>query len=83
MNTYTPIDCSYHDYLLEMATFKKVVPIIYLENNDKKEITSRIIDVYTKKGAEFLVTENDLTIRLDQLISVNNKLNTDGNCNIK
>jgi len=83
MNTYTPIDCSYHDYLLELATFKKVVTIVYLENNDKREVISKIVDVYTKKGAEFLVTENDLTIRLDQLISVNKKTNADKNCNVK
>jgi len=83
MNTYTPIDCSYHDYLLELATFKKVVTIVYLKNNDKREVISTIVDVYTKKGAEYLVTENDLTIRLDQLISVNKKLNTDENCSLR
>ncbi len=82
METYKPIACSYHDYLLELATFKKVVPIIYLESDVKQVITTRIIDVYTKKGEEFLVTESNLTIRLDQLISVNNKLNSDESCSI-
>ena len=82
MKTYKPIDCSYHDYLLELATFKKMIAIVYLENDVRQEITTRIVDVYTKKGEEFLVTESDLTIRLDQLISVNNKLNSHESCSI-
>lgn len=82
MKTYKPIACSYHDYLLELATFKKVIPIVYKENEINTVITTRIVDVYTKKGEEFLVTESDLTIRLDQLISVNNKLNSDESCSI-
>lgn len=82
MKTYKPIACSYHDFLLEVATFKKNIAIVYLENDLEKEITTSIVDVYTKKGEEFLITKTNLTIRLDQLISVDNKLNTDESCSI-
>lgn len=82
MKTYKPIACSYHDFLLEVATFKKNITIVYLENDLEKEITTSIVDVYTKKGEEFLITKTNLTIRLDQLISVDNKLNTDESCSI-
>ena len=80
MKTYKPISCSYHDYLLELATFKKLVPIVYLHDNIEVKTESIIVDVYTKKGAEFLITKNGITIQLDHLISVNTKLKQDENC---
>ena len=52
MNTYKAIACSYYDYLLEMATFKKLVSIVYKENDIKLELKAVIVDVYTKNGAE-------------------------------
>lgn len=81
MKTYKPIACSYHDYLLELATFKKLVPIVYLEGDKTIEIETIIVDVYTKTKEEFLITKSNVTIRLDQLISVNNKLKEDETCN--
>tara|TARA_B110000211_G_C13801902_1_gene430945 strand:- start:436 stop:687 length:252 start_codon:yes stop_codon:yes gene_type:complete len=82
MITYKPIACSYYDYLLEVATFKKLVSIVYLQDTTEKEIESVIRDVYTKKGVEFLITENGITIQLDKLLSVDGHLKTDKNCNI-
>ncbi len=83
MNTYKPIACSYYDYLLELATFKRITSIIYKENNIKLELKAVIVDVYTKSGIEFLKTNTDHIIQLDHLLSVNNKLNTNENCNVK
>lgn len=83
MKTYQPISCSYYDYLLELATFKKLVSIVYLEHKVNLEINSIIVDVYTKKGIEFLKTKHDIIIRLDQIVSVDNKLNTNESCSVK
>lgn len=83
MKTYQPISCNYYDYLLELATFKKLVSIVYIEHKVNLEINSIIVDVYTKKGIEFLKTKHDIIIRLDQIVSVDNKLNTNESCSIK
>lgn len=74
MKKYMPINCSYYDYLLELSTLKKEVLIQFKTIDDTKdEIISIIKDVYTKKGAEYLLTSEDLEIRLDKLITVNHQ----------
>lgn len=67
---YLPIDCSFHDQLLELATFKKIVDIEYFnKSGEKTKIESIIKDVFiTKTKEEFLVDRNGNTIRLDKLI---------------
>jgi len=57
-----------------LATFNKLVPIPFLHRNTEVKTESIIIDVYTKKDGEFLITKNGVTIQLNQLISVNTKL---------
>jgi transcriptional antiterminator Rof (Rho-off) len=81
--TYKPIACSYYDYLLELATFKNMVSIVYLVNSIKIETTAILIDIYTKKGIEYLKTDTNIIIQLDELISVGGKLNTDESCTLK
>lgn len=72
---YQPIDCSYHDMLLEKATFNKLVDIVYLKNSDVQKVNSIIRNVYTERGFEFMILDNKAIIRLDKIISVDgNKL---------
>ena len=67
---YTPIDCSFHDILLDRATRKSKVELIYntAEGQKKKQVI--IKDVFTKQGEEFLQMSEGEIIRLDQIISV-------------
>ncbi|MGF1638578.1 MAG: hypothetical protein ACFCUU_15985 [Cyclobacteriaceae bacterium] len=70
-HSYKPIDCSYHDLLLDRATRKKSCRIIYKNDDNMVEtVESVIVDVYTKSGEEFMLLENKHLIRLDKLISV-------------
>ena len=72
--TYQPIDCNFYDILEATAVRRKVATIVYLNENQEVTIQSKILALFTKNSEEFMVLENDLTIRLDKLISVNGEL---------
>lgn len=67
---YRPINCSFHDVLLDRATRRKTVIVQYLSENAVRETAGIINDVLTKNGAEYMVLDNGQTIRLDFLKSV-------------
>lgn len=67
---YKPINCDFHELLLANATLKKECVIVYNENTKPVSTTNIIVDVYTKKGEEFMVLKSGKTIRLDHIISV-------------
>jgi len=81
MKPYQPIDCNFYDILEATAVKRKVVKIEYSEAEELKTIQTRILDLYTLKSVEYAVLENNLTIRLDQLISVDGE-KLDGFCAI-
>lgn len=68
---YIPINCSFHDQLLELATFKSRVKIVFNgRDHETNEIVDVIEDVFTSPSkAEFLRTRGGEEIRLDQIIS--------------
>ncbi len=66
---YEPIACALYDRLEEAATLKKRVEIRYRDGKGQPmEIRGRIIDLRVSQGAEWLVLEEGLTLRLDQLL---------------
>lgn len=72
---YTPISCSYYDELEAFATLRQICTVNYSDLEGESTIVkSRILNLYTKNKIEYMQLENGLTIRLDQLISVNGKL---------
>ncbi len=70
---YTPIDCSFYDYLEAAATLKTVSVIEYAENNSVLKVESWIKTLFSKNKVEFMELENRQTIRLDNLIKFNGK----------
>ena len=75
MNTYTPIDCNTYDILLAKATLSVVCNIEYIaKNGDTEQLKATIIDIYTKAKEEFMVLNNGLVLRLDEIISVDGEL---------
>lgn len=71
---YRPINCNYYDILEANAVRGNVCQIMYLDETGKVvQVQSKIINLYTKQKEEFMVMEHDLTIRLDQLISVDDQ----------
>ena len=70
---YKPIKCDFHELLLAKATLKEVCLIKFYMNDLEFTRDTIIIDVYTKKGGEFMVLKSGETIRLDHIISLNNE----------
>ena len=67
---YKPINCSFHDLLLDRASRKVDSEIVYTVEEKKNSYQGKIIDVYSSKGEEFLKGENEFVIRLDQIVSL-------------
>ena len=71
-NTYKPINCDLHSVLEHYSIRKETVSILYLNTlNEKVIVQTKIVDLYTKNREEFLVMSNTNTIRLDQIIQIN------------
>ena len=69
---YTPIDCSYYDRLEAWATRRQEVQIVYrlAESGGEQTLRSKINDLQTKEGVEYMHLAIGEVIRLDQLVSV-------------
>lgn len=75
MTDYIPINCSYYDELEAIATLKKVVTIVYSdEQGEEVSTVTRIINLYTRSKEEFMVLENGMQFRLDRLVSADGKV---------
>lgn len=74
MNAYRLVACSFHDELEAWATLRQDCQIIYRdEEGQKQTVTSKIIDVYAANRADFIKLQAGTIIRLDHLMSVNDK----------
>ena len=72
MKKYTPISCNFYDELEALATLGKIVHIHYLDDNEGKVcLEGKIDDFIIKEKVEFMVMANNVLIRLDKLVSVN------------
>jgi hypothetical protein len=75
MDEYKPVDEEILEDLEVLAALKKQCLIKFeAENGGNPEIKSRITGIYTVGGVQFLKTEEGLSIRLDKLIQVDDKL---------
>lgn len=78
-HAYQPVDCSAHDSLLEVATFRRLVEIIFRDESGQiQTFHDRIRDVFTRAGEEFVLLDRGQLIRLDHLILVDGKPVTQG-----
>ena len=72
MSNYSPISCTFHDYIEHFITLKQKVRIVYLNDDEEIEATTRILETYTSPTKEeFMKLENTSSeIRLDNIISI-------------
>ncbi len=70
---YQPISCNFYDLLLDAATRKQVVPLVLYSPTMEGTISleATILDVFTRKGEEFMTLGNGEEVRLDRIVSVN------------
>lgn len=77
MNLYIPVSCDFHDELEAIATLRQTCRIVYRpeasEASATTEISGRIVDVYAANHADYVKLEDGTVIRLDRIVSVNNK----------
>jgi Rho-binding antiterminator len=68
---YYPISCEFHDLLETHATARKLAQIRFRDGEGAVQLRSAaIIDVFARAGAEYLSMSTGETLRLDQLIEV-------------
>ncbi|MDH3222832.1 MAG: hypothetical protein OEO23_03880 [Gemmatimonadota bacterium] len=68
---YVPVDCAFHDRLEDAAVRRRSCRISYLEEDGaEREVTTRILDVWTQGEEEFAKLETGAVVRLDRLLRV-------------
>ena len=67
MNDYQPIACSLHDRFEAAAVRGLTVALTWSEADGP--YLGRILDIRVRDGAEYLVLEGDVTVRLDRIES--------------
>jgi len=68
---YQPIACSLHDQIEAAAVRGRLVDIVFARPDDSQEtVNDRIVDWFSRDGAEFLTTASGLVVRLDRIISI-------------
>jgi Rho-binding antiterminator len=72
---YQPISCSFHDLLLEKATFKAYCKIQYFSEIQEFQTVNAVIkDVFTRHKAEWMELADGTTVRLDKIVAVDGLL---------
>ena len=68
---YQPISCDFHDLLEVHATRRKPTQVQYRDASGMVQTRDAVItDVYAREGADYLTLSTGETLRLDQLIEV-------------
>ena len=72
---YTPVNRSFYDELAVLATTGWRCQLVYRTEPDSPPITYQgiITDLMTEDEVEYLRLADGFTLRLDQLLAVNNK----------
>jgi Rho-binding antiterminator len=74
MDAYRSVDCDFQDELESLATLRQSCRIVYRNANDETmETESLIVDIYAANHADYIKLADGTEIRLDQLVSVNDK----------
>ena len=71
---YQPIDCHFYDELELLAIRGQTCQIVFHDDGVEKEIEDIIIDFKIIERAEFMLLKSGKSIRLDQIIRVNDKV---------
>lgn len=70
---YKPIACGLYDELELSALRKQKVKIVFLNDKNENELDEFVIaDLFSKDKVEYLKTDADKIIRLDNIIELDN-----------
>ena len=80
---YKPISCTFHDHLEHFATRRDQVTIVFEDRGSERTLDGvRIADIIGGREGEFVQFINggsEMLVRLDSIISVNDKVLADFN----
>ena len=82
---YKPVNCSFVDWVEHYATLRTEVNVVYTDAAAARvSTTSRIKTWVLESGIEYLVLADDYRIRLDHVISIEDKVlaDMDGHCSL-
>ena len=77
---YTPVSCSLYDRLEALATLGQSIQLKYKDQNEIFEIRTKIIDLVTQQKEEFMITSEQLCVRLDDIIAIDDQVVNPGSC---
>ncbi len=70
---YKPIACGLYDELELRALRKQKINLLFInDKNENESIDCVIADLFSKDKTEYLKTDNDRIIRLDNIIEMDN-----------
>lgn len=83
MKDYQPISCDFYDILEATAVRRIPSTVVYYDEGGVEQTVEglRISDLKTQNKSEFVIFDNGLRIRLDRLVSLNDR-KLDGSCSI-
>ena len=68
---YQPISCDFHDLLEVHATRRQPTQVQFRDADGQSQTRHAVItDVFAKDGADYLTLSTGETVRLDQLVEV-------------
>ena len=70
---YIPINCEFLDRIESWCVRKETCHVVYTQGTYPRnlEMQGRIIDIFKKDKAEYMLMDNGEEIRLDKIISIN------------
>lgn len=72
--TYQPIDCNIYDELVLLIMRKQNIKLEFKNTNDSStEVETKLTNIYTKEGEEFITLESGQDIRLDKILKIDGK----------
>jgi Rho-binding antiterminator len=80
LNKYKPIACTFHDVIEHHAVLKNLIDLCFIRKKEQITISTKIVDIFTMKGEEFITLDDGTSIRLDQIVSINKQKLNDHTC---
>ena len=79
---YKPISCVFYDLIEHYAVLREVVALAVKIDKETRVFNTRILDTKVVKKVEYILIETPkLTIRMDNIISINGEQLSDYNAN--
>lgn len=72
MSAYKQIDCGLHDIVEDRIVRRVLCEVVYRAEGGEEErvYSGKLLDVYAREGAEFVLLEGEVRVRLDWVLRV-------------